>query len=112
MRPSSEISLTTLEQYALLAVVALQPGAYTSAIGEHIGRHAGRTPLRGSLWVTLPGLARKRFVQSNQGLPTLVPGGRAKLFWSITPKGQRALVGSLKVVGRLSRAANLHVALG
>jgi hypothetical protein len=58
-----------------------------------------------SVWVTLPGLARRGFVWSRQRKPTRVRGGRAKLFWSITPRGQSVVTESLKATGRFGGAA-------
>jgi hypothetical protein len=111
MRSGGKTNLTMLEQHAMLAVAALQPNAYTSAISEHIGRHTGQAPLRTSLWVALPGLARRGLVRSKQGKPSPVQGGRSKFYWSITPEGRMVLTESLKNVGRLIHSAGLQKTL-
>jgi|SRR5580692_1391465 PadR family transcriptional regulator, regulatory protein PadR len=108
MRQGHENALTTLEQHVMLGVAALQPKAYASALGNHIGQYAQYKPSRASVWVALPSLARRGFVRSQQGEPAPVQGGRRKFYWSLTPDGRKALAGSLKAVGKLSRVAGLH----
>jgi len=111
MRQCGKMSLTMLEQHALLAVAALQPDAYSGTISDHIRRHAGYPPTRASVFVALHGLEWRGLVRSRQRKPTPVRGGRAKFYWSITPQGQRALTESLKAIGRLSSAAGLQEVL-
>ena len=108
MRQCGKMSLTMLEQHALLAVAALQPDAYSGTISDHIRRHAGYAPTRAGVFVALHGLERRGLVQSQHGKPTPVRGGRAKFYWSITRQGERALTESLEAIGRLSGAAGLQ----
>jgi PadR family transcriptional regulator, regulatory protein PadR len=99
------MELTTLEQHALLAIVALQPSAYGISIQDHIARNAGYEPSVGSIYASLDRLEDKGFVRSKQGEATRERGGRRKLYFSVTAPGQKALRESLKAVGSLSRAA-------
>lgn len=99
------MELTTLEQHAMLAIAALHPDAYGISIQHHIERIAGYEPSVGSVYAALDRLEEKGFVRSRQGEATRERGGRRKLYFSITAPGQKALRGSLKAVGSLSRAA-------
>lgn len=99
------MELTTLEQHALLAIVALQPSAYGISIQDHIARNAGYEPSAGSIYASLDRLEEKGFVRSKQGEATRERGGRRKLYFSVTAPGQKALRELLKAVGSLSRAA-------
>jgi PadR family transcriptional regulator PadR len=106
------MELTTLEQHALLAVIALQSiGAYGISIQDHIERTAGYEPSVGSIYATLDRLEEKGFVKSKHGESTPERGGRRKLLFSVTAPGQKVLRDSLRAVGSLSRAARLQEAL-
>jgi hypothetical protein len=59
-------SLTALEQHVMLAVMALQPEAYSAAIVRHIGRHTGFSPSIESVCVALAALKRFGFVTSRK----------------------------------------------
>jgi PadR family transcriptional regulator, regulatory protein PadR len=99
------MELTTLEQHALLAIVALHPNAYGISIQDHIERNAGYEPSVGSVYAALDRLDAKGFVRSKFGEATRERGGRRKLYFTVTAPGQKALRESLKAVGSLSRAA-------
>jgi len=105
------MELTTLEQHALLAIVALHPDAYGISIQDHIGRIAGYEPPIGSIYAALDRLEEKGFVRSKQGEATRERGGRRKLHFLITAPGRRALIGSLNAVSSLGRAARLQEVL-
>ena len=99
------MELTTLEQHALLAIIALRSEAYGISIQDHIGRNAGYEPSAGSIYAALDRLEEKGFVRSKAGEATPERGGRRKLYFSLTAPGQKALNESLKAVRSLSRAA-------
>jgi PadR family transcriptional regulator, regulatory protein PadR len=101
------MELTTLEQHALLAIVALQPSAYGISIQDHIARNAGYEPSVGSIYASLDRLEDKGFVRSKQGEATRQRGGKRKLYFRITASGQKTLRESLQVVHSLSQAAGL-----
>jgi PadR family transcriptional regulator PadR len=99
------MELTTLEQHALLAIVALHPNAYGVSIQDHIERNTGREPSVGSIYAALDRLEEKGFVKSRVGEASPARGGRRKLYFAVTAPGEKALKASLKAVGSLSRAA-------
>ncbi|MGA7788026.1 MAG: PadR family transcriptional regulator [Xanthobacteraceae bacterium] len=105
------MELTTLEQHALLAIVALQPGAYGISIQDHIRRNAGYEPSVGSIYASLDRLEEKGFVRSKQGEATRERGGRRKLYFSLTAPGKRALTESINAMRALGRAAGWQEAL-
>jgi PadR family transcriptional regulator PadR len=105
------MELTTLEQHALLAIVALKSNAYGIAIQDHIAQTARYEPSVGGLYAALDRLGEKGFVKSKQGEATAERGGRRKLYFSITAPGQKALSQSLKAVNSLGRAAGFKEAL-
>jgi DNA-binding PadR family transcriptional regulator len=105
------MELTTLEQHAMLAIVALHPNAYGISIQDHIARNGGYEPSVGSLYAALDRLEQKGFVRPKQGEPTAERGGRRKLYFSVTAPGKKALDESLRAVRTLTRAARLQEAL-
>jgi DNA-binding PadR family transcriptional regulator len=105
------MELTTLEQHALLAIIALQPNAYGVSIQDHIERNAGYEPSVGSIYAALDRLEEKGFIKSKQGESTPARGGKRKLLFSVTAPGQKTLRESLRAIGSLSRAASWQEAL-
>jgi PadR family transcriptional regulator PadR len=105
------MELTTLEQHAMLAIVALQPGAYGISIQDHISRQAGYEPSVGSIYAALDRLEEKGFVKSRQGEATPERGGRRKLYFTLTAPGEKTLKEALRATGVLSRAARLQEVL-
>lgn len=105
------MELTTLEQHAMLAIIALHPNAYGISIQDHIGRNAGYEPSVGSIYAALDRLEEKGFVRSKQGEATRERGGRRKLYFSLTAPGRKALTGSINATHSLSRAAGWREAL-
>jgi DNA-binding PadR family transcriptional regulator len=105
------MELTTLEQHAMLAIMALQPNAYGISIQDHIQRNAGYEPSVGSIYAALDRLEEKGFVRSKQGEATAERGGRRKLYFSLTAPGKKALSESINAVRSLGRAAGWKEAL-
>ena len=105
------MELTTLEQHAMLAIVALQPNAYGISIQDHISQKAGYQPSVGSIYAALDRLEEKGFVRSKQGEATRERGGRRKLYFSLTAPGKKALTDSMNATGSLRRAAGWQEAL-
>jgi DNA-binding PadR family transcriptional regulator len=97
------MELTTLEQHAMLAIIALQPNAYGISIQDHISREAGYEPSVGSIYAALDRLEEKGFVKSRHGEATPERGGRRKLLFSVTVPGEKALAKALKATSTLSR---------
>jgi len=94
--------LGEVEQLVLLAVLRLKGEAYAVPIRELIRREAGVTLFRGSIYVTLERLERKRFVESWFSEPTGERGGKARRLFRIRPPGVAALKASRRAVDRLA----------
>lgn len=96
------ILLGEVEQLVLLAVLRLDGEGYAVPIRDLIRRDAGITLLRGSIYVTLERLERKRFVESWFSDPISVRGGKARRLFRIRPAGLAALQASKRAVDRLA----------
>ncbi len=94
--------LGEVEQLVLLAVLRLKGEAYAVPIRELIRQDAGVTLLRGSIYVTLERLERKRYVESWFSEPTGERGGKARRLFRIRPAGVSALKASRRAVDRLA----------
>jgi DNA-binding PadR family transcriptional regulator len=94
--------LGEVEQLVLLAVLRLNGEAYAVPIRDLIRRDAGVTLLRGSIYVTLERLERKRYVESWFSEPTGARGGKARRLFRIRPAGVAALKASRRAVDRLA----------
>jgi PadR family transcriptional regulator PadR len=105
------MELTTLEQHAMLAIIALQPNAYGISIQNHISQKAGYEPSVGSIYAALDRLEEKGFVRSKQGEATRERGGRRKLYFWLTAPGKKTLTESLNATRSLGRAAGWQEAL-
>lgn len=79
------------EQLVLLGIMHIGADAYGMTIRREVERRAGRTLSIGSIYTTLERLQRKGYVSSNMGEATAERGGRAKRYYSVTAKGERAL---------------------
>jgi DNA-binding PadR family transcriptional regulator len=90
-----------LELMVFLAVVRLGEGAYGAAILDELEARTGRPVTRGSVYVTLDRLVRKGLLDSRQGAPTPVRGGRAKRFFKPRKAGLAELRETLHALGRL-----------
>lgn len=99
------MELTTLEQHAMLAIMALQPNAYGISIQDHITQKAGYEPSVGSIYAALDRLEDKGFVRPKQGEATPQRGGKRKLYFWLTAPGKRALSESINATRSLGRAA-------
>ena len=97
------MELTSLEQHLLLAIIALHPNAYGVSIQDHIKERTGRELSTGSVYAGLDRLEEKGFVKSRQGEPTKERGGKRKLYFTITARGQHALRQSLQAINSLSQ---------
>ena len=98
----SESLLGEVEQLVLLAVLRLDGQAYANPVRDLIHRDAGVTLFRGSVYITLERLERKRYVESWFSAPTAERGGKAKRLFRIRPEGVAALRASRGAVDRLA----------
>lgn len=104
--------LGEVEQLVLLAVLRLDGEGYAVPIRELIRREAGVRLLRGSVYVTLERLERKRLVESWFSAPTGVRGGKARRVFRVRPAGVTALQASKRAVDRLAQGTVLAAPKG
>jgi DNA-binding PadR family transcriptional regulator len=79
------------EQLVLLAILRLGDGAYGAGIRNEIERCTGRSVGRGQVYTTLDRLEAKGCVSSAMGVPSPVPSGKAKRYYSVEEPGVAAL---------------------
>jgi DNA-binding PadR family transcriptional regulator len=99
--------LGEVEQLVLLAILRLGDGAYAVPIRAELERH-GVALTRGSVYVTLDRLERKRFVRSWFDEPTPEPGGKARRCFAIAGSGVEALRANQKLLRRLQAGTLLE----
>jgi PadR family transcriptional regulator PadR len=96
--------LNSLEQQMMIAITKLMPNAYGVAIGDHIKAITGRSYSIGAIYSALDRLEERGFLDTRQGEPTAARGGRRKLYFDITAKGEVALKHSLAMLDKLRKA--------
>jgi PadR family transcriptional regulator, regulatory protein PadR len=79
-----------LELVLMLALIRLGQDGYGVRIAREIQERIGRQVPMASVYAGLARLERKGLVASRIGEPTPERGGRAKIYFRITPKGVRA----------------------
>jgi DNA-binding PadR family transcriptional regulator len=75
---------------------------YAVPIRDLIRRDGGVRLSRGSIYITLERLERKRLVESWFSEPTGEPGGKARRLFRIRPAGLSALRAARQALNRLS----------
>ncbi len=83
--------LTRNEEIVLLAVLRMPEDAYGVRMKRRIHELTGDDWNYGLLYSTLDQLVKKGFLIKREGLPMPERGGRRKLYYSLSPSGQRAL---------------------
>lgn len=99
--------LGEVEQLVLLAILRLGEGTYAVPIREEL-RRAGVALSRGSIYVTLDRLERKRYVRSWFDDPTPEPGGKARRCFAIERDGVVVLRANQKLLRRLQSGTLLE----
>ena len=84
-------SVGEFERAVLLAVIRLGDVAYGVSIRDHLEEVLQRRISFGAVYTTLDRLFEKGFVSTRFGDPTPQRGGRAKKFFTVLPRGRRAL---------------------
>ena len=84
--------ISRIEEIILLSIWKLQDNAYGITILEEVAKATGKTWLTGSIYASLSRLLKRGFVVSSEGNPTAERGGRRKIFYRLTPQGQRSLM--------------------
>jgi PadR family transcriptional regulator, regulatory protein PadR len=108
---ASGVELTALEQQALLATLRLHPNGYGVTIREEIELQTGRAPSFGTIYATLDRLCSKGYLKSKAGEPTAERGGKRKLYFVITARGQLTLRQSLQSLDALRAGTDFAGAL-
>jgi len=83
--------LSLANQSIMLAIWRLGDNAYGVTIRKQVAAVTGRTYAYGTLYNILNQLAKKGYIQKSVGSPTPKRGGRRKIFYTLTPTGNRAL---------------------
>ena len=83
-------SLGEFEIVVLAALLRLRDGAYGAAIRHEIETRTGRSPSVGAIYTTLSRMEAKGLVASKLGPPSPERGGRAKRFFRVTARGNKA----------------------
>jgi PadR family transcriptional regulator, regulatory protein PadR len=95
------MTIKQTEQVVMLAILRKQPDAYGVSIYEELETRLTKAVPMATIYATLETLEKKGFVKSKQGQATAERGGRAKMFFEITGKGQAALNASLQQLNSL-----------
>jgi PadR family transcriptional regulator, regulatory protein PadR len=92
----------------MLAAITLHPNAYGVSIRDHIhDLTKQRPPSIGSVYAAIDRLKDRGFITTRLGDPTEERGGRAKLYVTVTAKGQATLQRSLEAINALQKGAQL-----
>lgn len=83
--------ISRIDELILIAIWKLGENAYGMAVREEIIRATGMNWLLGAIYGPLARLHRQGLVTSVKGEPTPERGGRAKVYYELTPAGKVAL---------------------
>ena len=100
-RSSDEHLLSRIEEILLLVVWDLRGSAYGVPIRRRVGELTGRRLSVGAVYVPLERLVRDGLLETEEGEPTPVRGGRRKRFYRLTPRGVKALQQTRRLTERL-----------
>ena len=92
--------LGEVEQLVLLVILRLGEGTYAVPIRDELKKH-GVDLSRGSVYVTLDRLERKKYVRSWFDDPTPEPGGKSRRCFAIERDGIAALRANQRLLRRL-----------
>ncbi len=96
--------LGEFEEFALLAVRALEGTAYAVPVQQYLEAHARRPVSLGAVYAVLDRLEQKGLLRSAFGESTPERGGKRKREFDVTPLGMRALRELRGVRDRIWRA--------
>src|SRR6516162_8793933 len=97
-------SLGQFEQLVLTAVMTLQDDAYGLQIYSKVCELAGRQMSLGSTYVTLDRLQKKGYISSKVADGGPERGGLPQKFYTVQPKGEKALLASVETATRISES--------
>jgi DNA-binding PadR family transcriptional regulator len=100
--------LGEFEQVVLLALLRIGHDAYGAEIRQLLHEQVNRNVAIGALYLTLERLEKKGMVNSTLGESTPERGGRAKRYFEVTGKGQKALSRSRDVFNIMWQGVTLN----
>jgi PadR family transcriptional regulator PadR len=89
--------LTRNEELILLSIWKLEGNAYGVTIRNNFRTVTGKVLNYGSLYNTLYRLAQRGFVTTNESAPLSRQGGRRKILYALTSRGEKALAEAQKI---------------
>jgi PadR family transcriptional regulator PadR len=89
--------LTRNEELILLSIWKLKNNAYGVTIRVDFKTVTGKALNYGSLYNTLYRLTQRGFVKTSESLPLRRQGGRRKILYTLTSRGEKALAEAQKV---------------
>jgi len=84
--------LSRIEEIILLSIWKLQDEAYGMPIRDEVIKATGVPWLLGAIYGPLGRLVKNGYVTTFKGEPVPERGGRAKVFYKLTPRGKEALL--------------------
>ncbi len=99
--------LTLNEEILLLAIWKLKDNAYPVSISEEVTKMTRRNLVYGTLYRSLDYALKKGLVVSRRGEPTAEPGGKGKLFFSLTKQGIVALLSTRELQNSIWKGINI-----
>lgn len=89
--------LSRIEEIILLSIWRLGDNAYGMTIRQEVIKATGKNWLLGAIYSPLGRLQKNGLVVTVKGEPIAERGGRAKVFYRLTPEGKKALLEIEKV---------------
>ena len=89
--------LTRNEELILLSIWKLKGNAYGVTIRADFKAITGKTVNYGSLYNTLNRLTHRGFVTTSESVPLSRQGGRRKILYALTSRGEKALAEAQKI---------------
>lgn len=83
--------LAEFEIYVMSALRRLGDQAYGMTVRQEIEARSGRSVAIGAVYATLDRLAAKGYVTFRASDPRPIPGGRARKYANLTPRGRAVL---------------------
>jgi len=93
--------IAEFELRILLAVMQSGVEAYAVRVHQELEARTKRRVAIGAVYVTLDRLVQKGWLASRLGDPSPERGGKAKRFYTVTPRGKVALRGEIRAMHRL-----------
>lgn len=93
--------LGEFEHLVLLAVARLGEDGYGMSVRQEIEKRSGRDVSIGAVYATLDRLEKKSLVETREGSPSPMRGGKSKRHFSLSPTGVTALRDARALLDRM-----------